>query len=96
MSNALALDVGSSEGKPSKRPLTGRVISNKMRKTVTVVVERRVKHPLYKKYIRRSTKVHAHDESDDCNVGDWVAIEQCRPLSKTKSWRVSEVLARAK
>ena len=81
---------------PSRRLLVGRVISNKMRKTVTVIVERRVKHPLYKKYIRRSTKVHAHDETDGCNIGDWVAIEHCRPLSKTKSWKVNEVLARAK
>ena len=81
---------------PSKRLLIGRVISNRMRKTVTVIVERRVKHPLYKKYIRRSTKVHAHDETGDCNIGDWVAIEHCRPLSKTKSWKVSEILARAK
>ena len=78
------------------RPLVGRVVSDKMDKTVTVLVERRVKHPLYKKYIRRSTRIHAHDESDNCKVGDAVAIVQCRPLSRTKSWRVQEVIARAK
>ena len=78
------------------RPLVGRVVSDRMSKTVTVLVERSVKHPLYKKYIRRSTKIHAHDETDDCNVGDTVSIVQCRPLSKTKAWRVYEVIARAK
>jgi small subunit ribosomal protein S17 len=78
------------------RPLIGRVISDKMTKTVTVLVERRVKHPLYKKYIRRSTRIHAHDESNNCGVGDAVSIVQCRPLSKTKAWRVQEVIARAK
>ena len=83
-------------GKAGTRPLTGRVISDKMDKTVTVLVERRVKHPLYKKYVRRSTKIHAHDEAGTCNVGDSVSIVQCRPLSRTKAWRVLEVIARAK
>ena len=83
-------------GKAATRPLTGRVISDKMDKTVTVLVERRVKHPLYKKYVRRSTKIHAHDEAGECNVGDSVSIVQCRPLSRTKSWRVLEIVARAK
>ena len=78
------------------RPLVGRVVGDKMTKTVTVLVERRVKHPLYKKYVRRSTKIHAHDETNDCNVGDSVAIVQCRPLSKTKAWKVHAVIARAK
>ena len=82
--------------KTTIRPLVGRVVSDRMSKTVTVLVERSVKHPLYKKYIRRSTKIHAHDETDDCNVGDTVSIVQCRPLSKTKAWRVYEVIARAK
>ena len=81
---------------PATRPLIGRVVSDKMNKTVTVLVERRVKHPLYKKYIRRSTRIHAHDETDDCKVGDAVSIVQCRPLSRTKAWRVHEVIARAK
>ena len=83
-------------GKAGTRPLTGRVIGDKMDKTVTVLVERRVKHPLYKKYVRRSTKIHAHDEGGECNVGDSVSIVQCRPLSRTKAWRVLEVIARAK
>ena len=78
------------------RPLVGRVVSDKMSKTVTVLVERRVKHPLYKKYVRRSTRIHAHDEAGHCHMGDTVSIVQCRPLSKTKSWRVHEVVARAK
>lgn len=78
------------------RSISGLVISNKMDKTVTVLVERLEKHPLYKKYIRKSTKIHAHDESNDCNEGDTVQIEECRPLSKSKSWRVIEVVSRAK
>jgi small subunit ribosomal protein S17 len=77
------------------RTLVGRVISDKMNKTVTVQVERTVKHPLYKKYVRRSTKLHAHDEENTCRVGDMVSIEECRPLSKTKSWRLQRVLERA-
>ena len=85
MNDRVLSEVQSHRVEPSKRLLIGRVISNKMQKTVTVIVERKVRHPLYKKYIRRSTKVHAHDETGDCNIGDWVAIEHCRPLSKTKS-----------
>ena len=77
-----------------KRTKQGRVISNKADKTITVLLERQVKHPLYGKYIKRSTKVHAHDENNDCGEGDLVAIAECRPISKTKSWRVVEVLAR--
>lgn len=77
------------------RILTGRVISDKMDKTVTVRVERTLKHPLYKKYVRRSTKLHAHDEENTCRIGDMVSIEECRPLSKTKSWRLQKVLERA-
>ena len=87
---------GTKVGASTKRPLTGRVVSDRMKKTVTVLVERRVKHPLYKKYIRRSTKIHVHDESDECKVGDSVSIVQCRPLSKTKAWKVHNVIARAK
>jgi small subunit ribosomal protein S17 len=78
------------------RTLTGQVISDKMDKTMTVLVERRVKHPLYKKYIRRSTKLHAHDEENTCRVGDLVSIEQCRPMSKSKSWRLHEIIERAR
>ena len=77
------------------RSTSGVVISNKMDKTVTVLVERQEKHPLYKKYIRKSTKLHAHDETNECNEGDTVQIEECRPMSKSKSWRVIEVVSRA-
>ena len=83
-----------SEQAAASRTLIGRVVSNKMDKTITVVIPRRVKHPLYKKYITRSTKVHAHDENNECQEGDVVSIEQCRPLAKTKSWRLVKVLER--
>ena len=78
-----------------KRTKVGLVTSNKMDKTVTVLLERQVKHALYGKYIKRSTKVHAHDETNDCGEGDKVMIAECRPISKAKSWRVVEVLERA-
>jgi small subunit ribosomal protein S17 len=78
-----------------KRTRTGRVTSNKADKTVTVLLERQVKHPLYGKYIKRSTKVRAHDEENSCAEGDLVLISECRPLSKTKSWRVVEIVERA-
>jgi small subunit ribosomal protein S17 len=91
-----AASPGTEAGAKTMRPLIGRVVSDKMNKTVTVLVERRVKHPLYKKYIRRSTRIHVHDEGDECNVGDSVSIVQCRPLSKTKAWRVHEIIAPAK
>jgi small subunit ribosomal protein S17 len=78
-----------------QRSQVGRVVSNKMDKTVTVRLERLVKHPLYGKYIRRSSKVHAHDETNECNEGDTVRISQCRPLSKNKSWQVVEIVERA-
>lgn len=77
------------------RTLEGRVVSDKMNKTATVMVERRVKHPLYKKYIRRSTKLHVHDEDNDCHMGDTVLISECRPLSKTKSWKLERIVTRA-
>ena len=76
------------------KTVEGRVVSNKMNKTVTILVERLVKHALYGKYIRRSTKLHAHDEDNACNEGDVVRITECRPMSKTKNWRVVEVLPR--
>jgi small subunit ribosomal protein S17 len=78
-----------------KRTQAGRVVSNKMDKSVTVLVERQIKHPLYGKYIKRSTKVLAHDEDNSCGEGDKVLIAECRPLSKLKSWRVIEILERA-
>jgi len=73
----------------------GRVVSNKMDKTITVLVERQVKHELYGKYIRRSTKPHAHDADNACKEGDVVRIAECAPMSKTKNWRVVEILTRA-
>ena len=79
----------------SLRTVEGRVVSNKMDKTVTVLVERQVKHALYGKYIKRSTKLHAHDADNACNEGDVVRVTECRPLSKTKNWRVVEVVTRA-
>ena len=81
---------------PSRRQLTGRVVSDKMNKTVTVLIERRTTHPLYGKVITRSGKYHAHDETDECKEGDLVMIEECRPLSRTKSWRVVKLLDKAK
>ncbi len=84
-----------SESQASNRALIGRVVSNKMDKTVTVLVERRVQHPLYGKFIRRSTKVLAHDDANECGKGDMVMVEQCRPLSKNKSWRLVKILERA-
>ena len=77
-----------------RRAVRGSVISARMDKSITVLVVRQFKHPLYKKYIRRSTRLHAHDESNDCKEGDTVLIEECRPLSKMKSWRVIRVLER--
>jgi small subunit ribosomal protein S17 len=68
------------------RTLTGKVVSDKMEKTITVLVERRVKHPLYGKYLTRSTKLHAHDEENQCSSGDIVTIKESRPLSKSKTW----------
>ena len=78
-----------------ERTLTGRVTSNKMDKTITVAIERLVKHPVYGKYVRRTTKLHAHDENNECRIGDLVTIKQCRPLSKTKAWTLVTVVERA-
>lgn len=77
------------------RTLTGRVVSNKMEKTITVLIERKVKHSMYGKYIKRSTKLHAHDEERLCKEGDLVEISQCRPLSKTKSWRLHKIVTQS-
>jgi small subunit ribosomal protein S17 len=84
-----------SEQQPTNRTLTGSVVSDKMDKTITVQVERRVKHPIYGKFIRRSTKVHAHDEANECKQGDTVTVEQCRPLSKSKTWRLVKIVEKA-
>ncbi|MES9956715.1 MAG: 30S ribosomal protein S17 [Sedimenticola sp.] len=79
----------------TNRTLQGRVVSDGMDKSITVLVERRVKHPIYGKFVRRSTKVHAHDETNECGIGDVVVVEQCRPLSKTKTWRLVKVVEKA-
>ncbi len=79
--------------KTRTRQVYGSVTSVKMDKTITVLVERQLKHPLYKKYIRRSTKMHAHDEENRCQEGDYVIIEECRPISKTKTWRLVEIVS---
>lgn len=83
------------EAQKTVRTLMGRVISDKMDKTITVLIERRVKHPIYGKYVKRSTKLHAHDESNQCRIGDTVSIRETRPLSKTKAWTLVEVVERA-
>src|SRR5215510_8425562 len=79
----------------TSRRTVGRVVSNKMKKSVTVTVERLVRHPVYGKFIRRTTKIMAHDEDGSCREGDTVAIVECRPISKRKSWKVVEVIERA-
>ncbi|REH38646.1 SSU ribosomal protein S17P [Paraperlucidibaca baekdonensis] len=78
-----------------QRIVVGKVISNKMDKSITVLIERKVKHPVYGKYITRSTKLHAHDEANICQEGDLVSIQECRPLSKLKNWVLVEVLEKA-
>jgi len=77
------------------RTVQGRVVSNKMDKTITVAVERKVKHPIYGKFIKRTTKLHAHDETNQCNEGDLVNITECRPLSKSKTWTLVEVVTKS-
>jgi len=82
------------EGKV-QRKVVGRVTSDKMDKTVSVSVERLVKHPVYGKYIRRTTKLMAHDENNECKTGDRVAISECKPIAKNKAWRVVDIVERA-
>ena len=79
----------------TSRVLVGQVVSTKMNKTIAVRVDRMVPHPMYKKYIKRSSKFLAHDEGNECKEGDTVAIEECRPLSKRKSWRLQRIIERA-
>ncbi len=81
----------SAEAKRPGREVTGTVVSDRMDKSITVLVERRVQHPVYGKIIRRSSKVHAHDENNECKVGDKVTVVECRPLSKTKTWKLSSI-----
>ena len=88
--------VGPTQRKAIIQTLTGRVVSDKMNKTVTVMVERRVKHPLYGKVVTKSSKYHAHDENNEYKEGDLVEIEACRKLAKTKAWRVKRLIEKAK
>jgi len=85
-----------SETAKNKRQLTGKVVSDKMEKTVTVLVERQVMHPVIGKVVRRTRKYHAHNEGNDAKMGDTVVIEECRPLSKTKAWKVARMVERAR
>lgn len=85
-----------SESSKVVRSLTGKVVSDKMDKTVVVLVERKVKHPLYGKVIRKSKKFHAHDENNEYGIGDVVVISECRPLSRTKTWKVSALVEKAR
>ena len=77
------------------RTVTGQVVSSKADKTVTILLERKVKHPIYGKFVKRSTKLHAHDEKNECSLGDTVTVEECRPMSKTKTWRLVRIVERA-
>jgi small subunit ribosomal protein S17 len=99
MSENIASKPKGAEAAPNvamKRRVQGRVVSNKMNKTLTVLIERRVKHPLYGKYVNKSTKVHAHDENNLAQEGDLVILEEHRPFSKTKSWNLVEIAEKVK
>ncbi len=85
----------SAESSKLQRTEVGRVLSNKMQQSATVIVERRVKHPMYGKYVRRSKKYHVHDAENVLNIGDVVQIKECRPISKTKSWTLDKVIEAA-
>ncbi len=84
------------EQRSLRKTRTGIVISNKMEKSIVVAIERKVAHPLYKKYFKKTTKLMAHDENNDCNIGDLVKIMETRPLSKSKKWRLVEIVEKAK
>jgi small subunit ribosomal protein S17 len=79
-----------------RKERSGKVVSNKMNKSITVLVESKMKHPMYGKFVNKSTKFMAHDENNDCNIGDFVRIQETRPLSKNKNWRLVEIIERAK
>ncbi|CBL43957.1 30S ribosomal protein S17 [gamma proteobacterium HdN1] len=84
------------EQQTTARTVTGRVVSDKREKTITVLIERKVKHPVYGKYVRHSTKLHAHDEDNACAIGDLVTIQECRPISKSKFWNLVKIEEKAK
>ncbi|MEX2122512.1 MAG: 30S ribosomal protein S17 [Woeseia sp.] len=87
--------VKGTEEKKTQRTVVGRVVSDKMNKSVSVSIERVIKHPVYGKYVRRTSKVMAHDETNECKTGDRVAIRECRPVSKNKAWKVVDIIERA-
>jgi small subunit ribosomal protein S17 len=84
------------EDRNLRKERTGRVVSSKMNKTITIIVESKMKHPIYGKFVNKSTKFHAHDEKNECGEGDLVRIMETRPLSKSKNWRLVEIIERAK
>ena len=84
-----------SENNAVKRSLTGEVVSNSSDKTIAVMIERKVRHPIYKKYIKKSTKVQAHDENNECGVGDVVRVTEAKPFSKTKHWALAEIIEKS-
>jgi len=84
-----------SETNTVERTLTGKVVSNSRDKTIAILIERKVRHPIYKKYIKRSTKVHAHDEKNECGLGDVVRVSESKPFSKTKNWALVEVVEKS-
>ncbi len=90
-----AVELNRKIGELQVRSLTGKVVSNSRDKTIAVLVERKVRHPIYKKYIKRSTKVHAHDEKNECGLGDVVRVSESKPFSKTKSWALVEVVEKS-
>ncbi len=92
MSTETNADQSQSTEVEAQRTLSGVVVSDKMDKTIVVKSERKVRHPIYGKYIRRSTKYHVHDENNECKIGDTVTIKECRPVSKTKSWALVQVV----
>ena len=96
MSEAMAVEENSGSAAKRARTLTGRVVSDKMDKTITVLIERRVKHPIYGKYVIKSTKLKAHDQNNDCGIGDLVTIAESRPLSKTKFWTLVNIEEKAR
>ncbi len=91
----MATTESTTQAEKVQRTLIGAVTSDAMNKSITVTIERRIKHPVYGKYVKRSTKLHVHDENNECSKGDVVRIEECRPMSKTKSWRLVEVVEKA-
>jgi small subunit ribosomal protein S17 len=90
----MSAEISNETAATAERTVTGRVLSNKMDKTISVAVERLIKHPQYGKYVRRTTKLLAHDEQNECKEGDTVAIAPCRPLSRRKSWKLVRVVTR--